>query len=98
MPEMLKPKPAGICLRMAVQVEVMSPDQVAEAKRCCPAQPLRVRMNTRWLGATLRWPSYTAWLFMTENAFSTLAPEPAAVGFMYFWLVAISWAMLVNGP
>src|SRR5512140_140432 len=98
MPEMLKPRPAGICLRMAVQVDVMSPDQVAAAKRCWPAQPLRVSRKTRWFGATVRWPSYTAWLFITAKAFNTSAPEPAAVGFMYFWLVAISFAMLVNGP
>ena len=30
-PESEKPSPAGICWRSAVQVEVMSPDQVAAA-------------------------------------------------------------------
>ena len=29
MPETEKPRPAGICLRSAVQVDVMSPDQTA---------------------------------------------------------------------
>ena len=30
-PEIEKPRPAAICRRMALQVEVMSPDQVAAA-------------------------------------------------------------------
>ena len=31
MPESEKPRPAGICCRSAVQVDVMSPDHVAAA-------------------------------------------------------------------
>ena len=44
---MLAPRPAGICLAMAVQVEVMSPDQGTAEVRCRPRNPERVRMKTR---------------------------------------------------
>jgi hypothetical protein len=44
---MLAPNPAGICFAIAVQVEVVSPDQIAVELRWMPAKPERVRMNTR---------------------------------------------------
>ena len=56
-PDSEKLRPAGICLRIAVHVVLMSPDHVAEAYRCWPANAERVRMTTRLSGAAARWPS-----------------------------------------
>ena len=51
------PRIDAVVRAIAVQVEEMSPDHTAPAKRCCPAKPERVRMTTRWSGAEVRWPS-----------------------------------------